>query len=71
MRTITLKNDFHNTEYKLRLNDENTASVRQMSRALRNLCGIDGCLCGGIRGKQDYTDFELVTDGRTKFYFVR
>ena len=47
------------------------AFVRQMSLALRNLCGIDGCLCGGIRGKQDYTDFELVTDGRTKFYFVR
>jgi hypothetical protein len=54
-RTITLTNDFHNTEVNLQVGDDDRISLSQAKRARRELCGIKGCLCGddlGMRGHQ-------------------
>lgn len=51
---ITIRNDFHRTAVTLLLkpasglNPELTKS--QINRACRQLCGIDGCACGGPIG---------------------
>lgn len=60
---ITLRNNFHNTEVKLRINKVycggavGKLSAHQIKRARNILCGIQGCTCGdelGCRGPQDY-----------------
>lgn len=63
---ITLTNSFHNTSVNLRptISSANKygpkelhLSARQVKRARRVLCGVDGCLCGddiGARGEQRY-----------------
>lgn len=56
--TITLKNDFHNTEVLLRaevlshIHHTATAylTTGQIKRAKRELCGIAGCTCSGEAG---------------------
>lgn len=53
--TITLRNDFHNTEVNTRIRDTRLTR-RQLDRIRRSLCGIKGCTCGdslGSRGPQD------------------
>lgn len=56
---VTLKNDFHNTETTIRVID-GRVSHRAGRNAWKNLCGVDGCICGGIlgqRGGQRYNGF--------------
>lgn len=60
-KRITLTNDYHNSEVNLlvdsgALNQGGAElSPTQISRARRELCGVDGCTCGddlGMRGSQ-------------------
>jgi hypothetical protein len=66
MTMLTLTNDFHNTEVKLRLRG-NRLSPRQVKRSARALCGIAECTCSGAlgqRGEQpDALRFEQLEDG--------
>ena len=56
--TITLRNDFHNSEVTLRaevlshIHHTATAylTIGQIKRAKRELCGIAGCTCSGDAG---------------------
>ena len=52
MRTVTLINDFHNSEVRVRPSGPHgdVLSARQVTRVRRELCGIEGCCCGGVRG---------------------
>ena len=67
---ITLKNEFHNTETRVRAQIGDTLTVDQTRRAARNLCGISDCLCGGEAGQRgpQHTDegrrFVLSNGGR-------
>lgn len=44
---ITLRNDFHGTEARVR---EGLLSARQVRRAWRKLCGMQECRCSGYLG---------------------
>jgi hypothetical protein len=64
---ITIKNDFHNTEVRARIdniewhNGYAILSPRQTKRVDRVLCGIPNCRCGGPRGKQDkFRIFDII-----------
>ena len=69
---VRLTNDFHNTHTTVRatvldhgMHTEISLTKRQMSRAQRALCGIDGCTCGGpagIRGRQDFLGKKLIVN---------
>ena len=50
---ITLTNSFHGTAAAVIAKKENGlhyVSYAAYRRAIRKLCGIKGCCCGGIRG---------------------
>ena len=67
MPMITVRNNFHNTECRQRLRGREL-SRRQANRCRRTLCGVTGCLCGGIinqRGPASIVD----TQGRQ--YYAR
>ncbi len=49
---ITLKNEFHNTECRLRAAYGKPLSPTQIRRARRALCGVSGCVCGGNLGER-------------------
>ena len=44
---ITVKNDFHNSECRLRLRGQRL-SIWQIDRCRATLCQPDDCWCGGI-----------------------
>jgi hypothetical protein len=50
--TITLKNDFHNTQIGLKSRHGHRLSPSQVAKARKVLCGIDGCTCGGHCGER-------------------
>jgi hypothetical protein len=56
IRTVTIRNDFHNTECTLRATD-NKLSPSQVKRCRKTLCGFHDCTCAegplGERGPQD------------------
>ena len=58
---LKMKNDFHGTEAVVRVKG-NRLTVRQLNRLREQLCGIEGCTCGGYageRGRQRYLlDYE-------------
>lgn len=64
---ITLKNDFHDTEIKIRIKDGGILSQNQMARIRKTLCGMNDCACGTIRGHQGVELNEL-TDPNTGKY---
>jgi len=51
-KTITLMNDFHETRVDVRVTNGRQLSNRQESRVRRELCGVAGCKCGGMHGRQ-------------------
>ena len=70
MKTITLKNDFHNTEVNIRVSGKSpwTLSVSQTKRVDRTLCGMADCSCGGIRGPQNVSiDYDSDRDGNMQY----
>jgi hypothetical protein len=59
---ITLTNDFHNTEVRIRVDRLPAAlSERQTKRVIGALCGIPDCRCGIIRGPQEHDGRKLIT----------
>lgn len=47
---ITLGNDFHRTSTRVTVDPDGTIPRNRMERAVRRLCGIPTCTCGGMRG---------------------
>lgn len=57
---LTLTNDFHNTEVTIRVTKlPHILTPSQRRHIWRKLCGIPGCTCGIIRGKQ-YHEHQLL-----------
>jgi hypothetical protein len=52
VKTIELRNDFHNTHTRIRVRPDGTVSARVVSRARRTLCGCNGCTCSGADGSR-------------------
>jgi hypothetical protein len=50
---ITLQNDVHGTEVRVKLPKRGMFTRRATDVILDKLCGIPGCCCGGICGYQD------------------
>ena len=53
---VTLRNDFHNSQTRVRLGESGKLTQCQVERARRALCGVPTCLCSGplgTRGPQD------------------
>jgi hypothetical protein len=75
MAKVELKNDFHGTKTTIRAevlsHIHHTAEVaptaRQLARARKALCGIQGCDCGGIRGPQEFGGKRLIVDCSNEF----
>ena len=61
---ITIHNEFHGTEYALRV--KGPLSAAQIRRCRRALCGIPACHCGGPLGERGPQPvlIELLPDGR-------
>lgn len=57
---ITLRNDYHGTEYNIRYNGPLTPA--QVQRCRKHLCGIPACTCGGLLGEHgpQPVDIEIV-----------
>ena len=49
---IALRNNFHNTEVRLRASIGDTLTPAQLRRARRELCGTPTCVCGGEAGER-------------------
>lgn len=61
---IKLINTFHNSSANVVIKD-GMISRQAGKRALKKLCGIKECLCGGVRGGDFY-----LREGRGDYYFV-
>jgi hypothetical protein len=80
MKTIELKNNFHNTGVALRVelldhgtHLETTLSESQMKKSKKALCGIKGCTCAfaaGTRGSQKYKGKPLIVNPWTREQLV-
>ena len=58
---MIIRNDFHNTEVRIRSTLGDELSTSQIARAKRALCGIDGCRCSGDAGERGPQEgFELL-----------
>ena len=51
-KRITISNSFHRTEVTLSVPWHCRLSRYQIRRARRELCGVDGCQCGGVLGER-------------------
>ena len=64
MNTITLRNDFHNSEASVRVDDlPHRLSRAQISRLRRELCGSNDCTCGGNLGERGPQDVIIDVGG--------
>ena len=55
--TITLRNNFHNSEVNVRIAEWGaTLTESQAKRVRKELCGLSECTCGAVRGPQGHTD---------------
>lgn len=54
MATITLRNEFHGREVRVRVPKglPHTLTPSQMRRVRRELCGLSDCTCGIVHGPQ-------------------
>ena len=70
---ITLKNDFHRTEVRVRVQGGSPwkLTLRQSQRVDRELCGMTECRCGGVRGHQDVEiDYDVADRHDDPFVYV-
>lgn len=71
---LTLTNDFHDTEARVRIDVPGAMTYRQYKRAWKTLCGIADCRCGGIRGPQWHNGRRIAledqADGTIKIYYA-
>jgi hypothetical protein len=49
---ITMTNNYHGTSVRLRVKPWGRLSLGQVARARRELCGVEGCTCGGSLGER-------------------
>jgi len=57
---ITLRNDFHRSEARVRIEGiPGNLSPAQVQRARKVLCGLHDCTCGGVRGPQSHDGRQL------------
>lgn len=63
---ITLTNNFHNTEVKLRAKAGDILAPAQIRRCRQALCGISGCTCGGNLGERGRQEVEIVATGENE-----
>jgi len=71
---ITLENDFHNTEVRLRVPRlPYKLSERQINRAWKELCGISICFCCGHLGERGQQEVIIephqLANGTTRSYY--
>lgn len=58
---LTLRNNFHETNADVRISGfPATLTPAQTKRVKRALCGVTGCTCGGVRGRQMAPDGNLL-----------
>lgn len=62
-RFVKITNDFHNTDYYLRVNQDNILTYTQIIRAKKHLCGIEGCTCGDVAGCRP-AQIEQISQGK-------
>jgi hypothetical protein len=60
MATITLRNDFHDSQATVRVGEDGYLSPSQIRRVRKSLCGIEGCCCGGMLGERGQQDVEII-----------
>ena len=65
LKTITLTNDFHNSSVTVKVPKNGILSAGTTKRVYRELCGISGCTCGGIRGPQELIPYGWCVDTYT------
>lgn len=76
MTKITLTNDFHNTAAVVipqpygKDGRRHFISHKTALRLSRELCGIDGCRCGGTFGERGGTRLEIVTENYDRDYII-
>jgi hypothetical protein len=74
MKTITLTNDFHNTEAKVRpieIKDGRFKISRKTAlRLRRELCGVDGCTCGGTFGERGGAHLDVINEDYDRNYII-
>lgn len=58
MKPYQLINTFHGTKANVRPNANGVISDASARRALRTLCGMSDCTCGGTRGGQYHLEIE-------------
>jgi hypothetical protein len=51
---ITIINEFHKSEVRVRANIGDVLTARQVRRIRRTLCGRIGCTCGGILSERGH-----------------
>ena len=61
---ITVRNDFHNSETRVRANIGDQLSVLQQRRARAKLCGQRECTCCGSSGERGPQDGFYLDMGR-------
>ena len=49
---IQIRNEYHGTAVNCIVGADMRLSHHQVLRARRELCGLDGCTCGGIRDRR-------------------
>ena len=78
MRTIILSNSFHNTESLVRpvaiaegrFSGLHKISRKTAQRLRRELCGFDGCVCGGTFGERDGAKLDVVDEDCDRNYII-
>ena len=68
MRTVTLRNNFHETRVTLHVADDGELTKRQARRARRALCGMSDCSCGGNLGERGPQPGGVETEARPALY---
>ena len=72
MKTITIKNNFHGTEYGLKVSDYGVPlSPGQIRRCRKALCGIKNCICGGVVGERGPQEIEITYYGTYEICLLR
>ncbi|HOQ98172.1 MAG TPA: hypothetical protein PLJ35_05075 [Anaerolineae bacterium] len=57
---VTLRNDFHNSESTVVVPALPAVLTSSQTRKVRReLCGVSGCECGGVRGPQSHNGHRL------------
>jgi len=58
MKTITLRNSFHNTTARVRIypDTQTLLTASTVRRLRRELCGMSDCRCGGALGQRGHQD---------------